>query len=277
MTDTIMVSVICNAYNHEKYIRDALEGLVTQKTDFAFEVLVHDDASTDHTADIIREYEKKYPDIIKPIYQKVNQYSQKKSIGVNFQYPRIRGKYVAVCEGDDYWTDTYKLQKQYDLMEAHPEIDLCAHGYKVLNMQNNEIKDVRLFDHITVISAKDVIKIGGQGLATASLFYRAEMNKNVPEFRRIQNMDYTIQIQGALRGGVLYLPDMMCVYRSCVDSSWTDRMRKNPEKKIVHKKKRIVMLRQLNKDTNGEYKWIIWKIQLLERIKIILLKSGICR
>ena len=107
-----LVSINCITYNHEAYIRDALEGFLMQKTDFTFEILVHDDASTDQTANIIRKYEKKYPEIIKPIYQKENQYSQEVEISKQFQFPRARGKYIAICEGDDYWTNPYKLQKQ---------------------------------------------------------------------------------------------------------------------------------------------------------------------
>lgn len=94
MNDEIMVSVICTAYNHEKYIRQCLDGFVMQKTNFKYEVIVHDDASTDNTAEIIREYEKKYPEIIKPIYQKENQYSKGVSIG-KIIYPLCQGKYLA--------------------------------------------------------------------------------------------------------------------------------------------------------------------------------------
>ena len=112
MNNHIMVSVICNVFNHEAYIRDALEGFVSQKTNFPFEVLIHDDASTDKSADIIHEYEAKYPNLIKPIYQTQNQYSRGGGITRKFQIPRVKGKYIAMCEGDDYWTDENKLQKQ---------------------------------------------------------------------------------------------------------------------------------------------------------------------
>ena len=105
--EQIMVSIVCNAYNQELYIREALESFVAQKTNFKFEILVHDDASTDTTADIIREYESKYPDIIKPIYQTENQYSKNVSITA-LQHQRANGKYIAFCEGDDYWIDEYK-------------------------------------------------------------------------------------------------------------------------------------------------------------------------
>src|SRR5690554_319935 len=100
-----LVSICCLAFNHEKYIEICLEGFLFQKTTFPFEVLIHDDASTDRTAEIIKEYERKYPHIIKSIYQTQNQYS--KGVGVNrvFNFPRAQGKYIAMCEGDDYWTD----------------------------------------------------------------------------------------------------------------------------------------------------------------------------
>ena len=121
MADGIKVSVICLAYNHEKYIRKCLDGFVMQKTNFKFEALVHDDASTDKTAEIIREYEEKYPDIIKPVYQTENQHSKKISIFTTFLAPNARGEYLAWCEGDDCWTDPGKLQKQVDFLDAHPD------------------------------------------------------------------------------------------------------------------------------------------------------------
>jgi glycosyltransferase involved in cell wall biosynthesis len=116
----LMVSICCAAYNHEEYIAAALDGFLMQKADFSYEILVHDDASTDNTAKIIKEYEQNYPDIIKPIYQTENQYSKKVKISSAYNFPRAKGKYIAWCEGDDYWTDPLKLQTQVDYMEAHP-------------------------------------------------------------------------------------------------------------------------------------------------------------
>ena len=116
-TEDIIVSIITLTYNHEPYIRECLDGNLMQQTSFKFELLIHDDASTDNTANIIREYAAKYPNIIKPIYQTENQYSQKVPIGCTYLYPRAQGKYIALCEGDDYWTDPLKLQKQVDFLE----------------------------------------------------------------------------------------------------------------------------------------------------------------
>lgn len=135
-----LVSVCCITYNHEPYIVQALNGFLMQKTSFPFEVLIHDDASTDRTADIIREYEKKFPKIIKPIYQKENQYSKgNRAILASFVYPRAKGKYIALCEGDDYWIDENKLQKQVDFLEKNPEYGMCFHDAVVVNELENEV------------------------------------------------------------------------------------------------------------------------------------------
>lgn len=125
-----LVSIRCITYNHEKYIRDALEGFVMQKTNFKFEAIVHDDASTDNTAAIIREYAEKYPDIIKPIFETENQYSKHDGSIGRIMNAACKGKYIAFCEGDDYWTDPYKLQKQVDFMESNPECTLSCHACK---------------------------------------------------------------------------------------------------------------------------------------------------
>jgi glycosyltransferase involved in cell wall biosynthesis len=125
-----IVSISCITYNHAPYIRDAIEGFLMQKTNFPFEILIHDDASTDGTSDIIRKYEQKYSDLIFPVYQKENQYS-KGILLCEFNLKRARGKYIALCEGDDYWTDPLKLQKQVDFMDANPDYVMCYHSYKV--------------------------------------------------------------------------------------------------------------------------------------------------
>src|SRR5665648_1210229 len=98
-----LISICCITYNHEKYISEAIESLLKQETNFPFEIIIHDDASTDNTAKIIREFEKKYPDIIKPIYQKENQHSKGKKVAFECVFPNVNGRFLAVCEGDDYW------------------------------------------------------------------------------------------------------------------------------------------------------------------------------
>jgi glycosyltransferase involved in cell wall biosynthesis len=133
-----LVSVCCITYNHEKYIRDAIEGFLIQKTNFPIEIIIHDDASTDSTADIVNEYAIKYPGLIVPIYQTENQYSKGIKPWPNFVFPRARGKYIALCDGDDYWTDPYKLQKQVEFLEENDDFSLTVGGFIKLNQGSNE-------------------------------------------------------------------------------------------------------------------------------------------
>lgn len=124
-----VVSICCLTYNHILYIRQCLDGFMMQKVNFPIEILIYDDASTDGTQGIIREYETKYPNIVKPIYQKENQYSKGVRVGFVYNYSRAKGKYIALCEGDDYWTDPYKLQKQVDFLESHIDYVMCSHKW----------------------------------------------------------------------------------------------------------------------------------------------------
>ena len=258
----IKVSVICNAYNHGPYIRDALEGFVSQKTNFNYEVLIHDDASTDNTADIIREYERKYPELIKPIYQTENQYSKGVNITRTFHLSRLKGTYIALCEGDDYWTDPKKLQRQFDAMEAHPELDICAHAVLKIQASSGQVLcNIAPSDKEIVFSTEEVIAGGGGFVATNSLFFRRELLENQPEFRKYCSLDYSLQIHGALRGGMLYLPDNMAVYRFLVAGSWTKRIEKN-EYADAQRCKMKRMLDMVNKETENRYADVIHKAKL---------------
>lgn len=137
----IKVSICCLAYNHELYIRQCLGGFLMQKCNFKFEVLIHDDASIDKTASIIKEYQTEYPDIIIPIYQTENQYSKGVKPTFAFNLPRIKGKYIALCEGDDYWTDPLKLQRQVDFLEENSEYVGVFTDFDKLNEQSGHIKN----------------------------------------------------------------------------------------------------------------------------------------
>lgn len=185
MSEQVLVSICCLAYNHEKYIRQALESFVNQKTDFKFEVLVHDDASTDHTADIIREYEEKYPDIIKPIYQTENQFSKNVAITNTIQFPRAKGKYVAFCEGDDYWCDENKLQKQVEFLENNPEYSGSVHNTLIVN-QNDVPLDLKLYQSPT----EDITTIDGylNFPHTSSFVFKNPLMDKTAEGRRLASL-----------------------------------------------------------------------------------------
>ena len=254
--EEIIVSVICNAYNHEAYIRDALEGFVKQKTDFPFEVLVHDDASKDSTAEIIREYEEKYPEIIKPIYETENQYSKTDGSLTRIQYGRARGKYIALCEGDDYWTDPQKLQKQVDALECHPEIDICATG-AATETEGMLLGEIAPSNRDVVFTPEQVIAGGGGFVATASLMFRKSIHDDPLPFSQMLRLDYSIQIMGSLKGGMLYLADQTCVYRIAAQGSWTSRMTQNIEALNRFQEQLCDMLRCLDQDTSGKYHGVI--------------------
>ncbi|MBE6584719.1 MAG: glycosyltransferase [Ruminococcaceae bacterium] len=263
MEGAIQVSVICNTYNHELYIREALNGFVMQKTNFAFEVLVHDDASTDNTAAIIREFEEKYPDIIKPIYQTENQYSKKVGITVTYQLPRAMGKYIAMCEGDDYWTDETKLQKQFDALEAHPSVDICAHAADQVDANTKKLLSVIApRPQKCIIPVEDVIMGEGGFVATNSLMCKKSLYYDLPRFRKNFMLDYTFQIHGALCGGMLYLPDNMAAYRFMAVGSWSSKRANDRSfrQQLLEKKQR--MLLELDEDTNYLYNEVI-KMRML--------------
>ena len=263
------VSIICEAYNHGPYIKDALEGFVNQKTTFPFVVLVHDDASTDNTADVIREYEKKYPALIKAICQTENQYSKGVNITETYGLPRVEGEYVALCEGDDYWTDPRKLQKQYEAMEQHPEIDICAHAAQKIRATNGQkLGRVEPSKEQVIFNTEKVIAGGGGFVATNSLFFRKKLLEEKASYYRYFSIDYALQIQGSIRGGMLYLPEVMSVYRVLVPGSWTSRL-SNVQNAYNQAAKIEKMLNLVDEETGGRYHELIQHCKLKARFSCL--------
>ena len=227
-----LVSVSVITYNHEKYIRQCLDGILMQNVNFPYEVLVHDDASPDGTADIIREYEAKYPDIIKPIYQTENQYSQGRPVS-KLNYDRARGKYLAFCEGDDYWTDPGKLQKQVDFLEAHPEYIACVHRVKVIdefgnrNWSNGFARNYDTSDY-TLSDSENLMVSNGCAGHLSSLVCRnifLTLPKDIYEnyLNCKANGDTKLNLLLTLNGTIRRFDDTMSVYRHITSSgtSWS--------------------------------------------------------
>lgn len=223
----VMVSICCITYNQIEYIRDALEGFVNQKTDFGYEVLIHDDASTDGTAQVIREYADRYPELFRPILQVENQYSKGlTNISGTYNFPRARGRYIAMCEGDDYWTDETKLQRQVDFLEAHPDCSLVLHSARV-DVQGRAVTEhsMRPYDRDRKITSEEIID-KTSGYPTASLMFRADMVKNLPDFyNNAPIADIPLQLLAAAGGWAYYMNREMCVYRLGGAASWTTLMK----------------------------------------------------
>lgn len=274
--DKIMVSICCLAYNHEKYIRKALEGFINQKTNFKYEILIHDDASTDKTADIIKEYEKKYPDLVKPIYQRQNQYSQKVKITWTYQYPRVKGKYIALCEGDDFWIDENKLQKQFDSLEKYDNCSFSTHISKILDGDSeNELGEYPNQSwniQAGVIQKDDFVKtLFGEHpypFQTSCYFFRSkyieEITKNTPEFLEKADVgDYPLMRFLASKGDVYYIPEIMSCYRFRTPGSWSQNRNLVTKKEIVHLECNISTSYMYNEYTNFIYNDVI-KSYILE-------------
>lgn len=204
-----VVSVCCLVYNHEPYLRECFEGFVMQKTTFPIEILVHDDASTDYSADIIREYTAKYPDIFKPIYQTENQYS--KGVDVySINANRAKGKYIAVCEGDDYWTDSMKLQKQVEFLEENEDVGLVATDYSIC--EGFKLTDKVFSCDLDEISFDDFLFYNRIG--TLTVCYRKKVVADyVLPYKNLRMGDYPLWLYISSKSKIRYIHCNTACYR----------------------------------------------------------------
>lgn len=211
MSTKILVSVCCITYNHASYIRQCLEGFLMQKTTFPFEIIINDDCSTDGTTEIIKEYADKYPDLFVPIFHEENQYQKGvRGIYAKFVYPKVRGKYIALCEGDDYWIDPLKLQKQVDFLEGHPDCSLCFHKSKVISLV---AKGMDLYGHLRqgYYSAEQILK--KWTIPTASVLCLSKYLPYIPNDKRFMYGDIVLFLTMATHGRVYCLGEEMSIYR----------------------------------------------------------------
>lgn len=215
MKEELLVMALCLTYNHEKYLEDALKGFVMQQTDFRFVAVVIDDASTDKTADVLRQYEKQYPDIIKAVYLTENHYSQKKPKLPYYKQWQDEAKYIAICEGDDYWTNPMKLQKQVDFLEKHTDYSMCFHaanvsiegvdpsqkGAKCELIEEREYNSTELFEQWIV--------------PTASILYRRDIvcSFQISHSEWLTRGDIALVLQCSHTGRVWGMSERMSVYR----------------------------------------------------------------
>ena len=230
--DNILVSVVCDVYNHEPYLRQCFDGFVMQKTNFKFEVLVHDDASTDKSAEIIIEYTNKYPDIFKPIIQKENQYSKGVGIWKTYQFPRVKGKYVAFCEGDDYWIDPLKLQKQVTAIESDSKNTMVYTAFSTVDETGNSIYRYDL--HYNMCKSKSGNIFPFLLFRNVVMTVSCMVNRNVLESKLYldcnKSLDYNLFLAASSLGNCIYLDYETCSYRK-VGNSMT-----NSNSKIVQQR-----------------------------------------
>ncbi|MCQ2959988.1 MAG: glycosyltransferase [Bacteroidales bacterium] len=260
--DTPLVSVCCLVYNHEPFLRECFEGFVMQKTTFPIEVLVHDDASTDHSADIIREYTEKYPDIFKPIYQTENQYSKGVDICGVYQFPRVCGKYIAMCEGDDYWTDPLKLQKQVDFLEENPDFSLCYHDRDVLRnnvLQKESVKPIK-----DVFEKNEIIDFF---IPTQTVVFR-NIDEIIPS--KCMSLDIVIWMSLSRFGKTRYLDFCGAVYRIHDGGLWSgNSFIENYTRSIVARKACFWHMKGIDRKglANIIGKWMVWRYEYYAKEK----------
>ena len=231
----IVCSVLCMTYNHEKFIRYALDGFVSQKSNYNFEVIVCDDASTDNTPEIIKEYVTKYPDLFIPVFEKENRFYQMRELQDSL-VSKARGRYIAMCEGDDYWTDPYKLQKQIDVMENNPEIMLCYTSYKVVDFDNKEMYYEIAENHKKESYTGDLLPLllGHNFVQYPSPVFRKEVFYNSIYKENPSWLDYSICLTAASLGNGYYIDESTCCYRrhssNVTSSGWIVN-----EQDIIHR------------------------------------------
>lgn len=254
MAETTKVSVFCLAFNHEQYLRRCLDGFVMQKTTFPFEVLVHDDASTDGTADIIREYAEKYPEIIKPTYQTENQYSKGIKIIRAHLLDKAQGEYLAWCEGDDCWTDENKLQKQVEFLDAHPDYSCCYHRVLCNNLRDNSTRYIPDITESRDFALDEIIRRGAV-FQLSSMVIRSDVYRGKPvNFVARGFGDVTLYLYAGICGKCHVLGDVMSTYNHGTAGSYTMRMaNSSKEKRIEHERNYISLLEKANKLSEYQY------------------------
>lgn len=272
--EDIKVSICYITYNQEIYIKEAMDSFLMQKVDFPIEILVHDDASTDNTVKILKEYEQMYPDIINPIYQTENQHSQGIQI-YKINNERAKGKYIAICDGDDYWTDPYKLQKQVDYLEEHEECSLVVHDANVINDINNRIiKNLRPSTTSRTFSVEEIILGEAAIFPTNSMVFRNEHYKTLPDFFNIGPVeDYPLELHLSLLGEIYYMDEIMSDYRFMARGSWNVEMDNDMEKKVNHLHKVANMLDEMDAYSGYKYSDIIQRTKNMREF-VLLVDQG---
>ncbi len=274
--DIPVVSVCCATYNQENYIAEAIDNFLIQETDFPFEILIRDDCSTDKTASIVKKYTDKYQHLIKPIFEKENTYSK----GVKptlVLFKRAQGKYIALCEGDDYWTDPMKLQKQVGLMQENPECHLSFHPADELvnskltgKVYGNQGIDNKIFSDIEMIRS-----IGAVFCPTASMIFHRTVMDPTPIFYSTAPVgDDFMQYLGSLNGGALFIAETMSIYRTGHAGSWNEISKQKNKASIaslIKNKENFILRYTQSLDEMGNFIDQKYRNELNKKISVKLL------
>ncbi len=249
-----LVSVLSLTYNQAEYVEDMLEGFLKQKTTFPVEYIIHDDASTDGTKEILKRYEESYPGKFQIIYENENQWSKGVKITRNILLPKARGKYIAFCEGDDFWIDRNKLQKQADYLETHSDCVCVAHNALMWDCENNVIGAMDVFDSERVLTARDIIDRQHPSLATASKMHRKEMLFLPRLFLECGEVgDMPTDFYTFTKGKMFYSDEIMSIYRYKSKGSWSKRVDSDIKNLIKWSAVRCSFLSKYNAYTRGDY------------------------
>lgn len=219
---SVEVSILCTTYNQEGYIRDAIESFLKQHTTFGYEILINDDCSTDRTRTILQELQNQYPDIIHVVYQSENQYSKGIGICKEFLFPLAKGRYIALCEGDDYWISSDKLQKQFDALETHPSCGFCVHASYCVDADTQRMLSLSRPFETDCIVDEAVLLEAIHPFATNSYFIRSDLYKEYL-YSSIQSLpthgDQKMTVFFALHTNTYYLSEALSAYRVLAKNS----------------------------------------------------------
>jgi glycosyltransferase involved in cell wall biosynthesis len=256
------VSIICTTFNHEKYISTALDGFLSQRTNFPFEIIVHDDASADGTRSIVAAYAKRYPRLVKPIFQTENQYSKGGFKPAFFAMKLATGSFFAICEGDDYWIDRNKLQMQIDALETHPGQDFCCHSALRSFNELCQSEPDWSYGQRTIFTVRDILRCPtGTFAPTSSYILRKSILDQIPDwfYEKAPVGDFFMEMYGARRGGALYINRPMSVYRAFTESSWHVTTYGNQQRFNKHVRGMMEALTLMEPDFGGEADSFRWK------------------
>lgn len=249
------LSVWCNTYNHCKYIEECLDNIINQKTNFLIEIIVFDDASTDGTQEIIRDYCKKYPCLIHGFLAKDNTYSRSiiHQVMTEIQRCYLRGIYAAICEGDDYWCDSNKLQMQVDYMDNHPKCFLTMHNAQRINYRTQEKDLMKAYETSHTIEPEEIICQRSGIWPTASMVGKKEVLLCEPFFFECGIGDWPMQLYACSKGEVFYFDKVMSVYRYMHKGSWSERIINKCVSRIIHSIKMIDFLKKYDEYTDRKF------------------------